>query len=132
MADPTPAHRPDDSQAAAEKIRSFRVITLVLAVVGLSDIAASILNLVRGLNSGSLQTALPDVIFYAVAGLLILISAFLLYKKKALGMWILIAAILGSAAYTLMVKKSLDLILILFGAAVIWQLVTFLRQGEIR
>ncbi len=132
MSDSTPGGKPDEPQTTAERFGPFKVITIVLAVVGLSDIAAGVLNLVRGLNEGSMTAFLPEVIFYAATGTLILLSALLLYKRKALGMWILIASILGSTAYTLLVKHSLDLILILFGAAVVWQLVIFLRQGEIR
>ncbi|GAP13285.1 hypothetical protein LARV_01038 [Longilinea arvoryzae] len=132
MSDSTPGGKPGEPQTSAEKFGPFKVITIVLIVVGLSDIAAGVLNLVRGLNEGSMDALLPEVIFYAATGTLIILSALLLYKRKALGMWILIASILGSTAYTLIVKHSLDLILILFGAAVIWQLVIFLRQGEIR
>ncbi len=132
MPDLTPAPKRGEPQTDSEKSGAFKMITIVLIVVGLSDIAASVINLVRGLNSGSLDALLAEVVFYAAAGLLIILSALLLFKRKAAGMWILIVAILGSTVYTLIVKKSLDLILILFGAAVVWQLVIFLKQGEIR
>ncbi len=125
------ATRPEGPSAPA-RMNPFQVLTLILTLLGLFTILTGVLNLMGGLLAILPNVLLLNVIYYAVFGGLLFLSARLLAKKKALGAWIFIAAILLSLGFNLSTGHGFSYLTALFGVVVAWQLFQFKKQGEIR
>ncbi len=123
---------PGGPAAALKKYNAFQALVLILTVMGLFTILAGILNLVGGLLGVLSGVLMEDVVFNIVFGGLIFVSARLLARKNALGLWIFITAVLLSLIYEVVMQRGINYIMILFGGVVAWVLFRLKKQGEIK
>lgn len=125
------ATRPE-GPSAPPRLNPLQVLILILTLLGLFTILTGVLNLMGGLLAILPNVLLLNVIYYVVFGGLLFLSARLLAKKKALGVWIFIAAILLSLGFNLATGHGFSYLTALFGVVVAWQLFQFKKQGEIQ
>ncbi|GAP13284.1 hypothetical protein LARV_01037 [Longilinea arvoryzae] len=138
MSELEPNENPEKPQTPAEpatplkKYNAFQALVLILTVMGLFTILAGILNLVGGLLGIVANALLEDVIFNVVFGALLFVTARVLARKNALGLWIFVLTVLISLIYEAVMQRGINYIMVLFGGVVIWQLLRLKKQGEIQ
>lgn len=116
----------------AEKYTPFRMLILILTLLGLFSILTGLISLLGALFGGASGVLWEDVIFNVAFGGLVFLSTRVLAKRKALGIWIFLAAILLSLGYSYFMGRGVNVVMALFGAVVGWQLFRLKQRGEIR
>lgn len=127
---PTP--QPGETPPGAEKYTPFRMLILILSLLGLFTILAGVISLLAALSGGVSGVLWEDVIFNVTFGGLVFLSTRMLAKRRPAGIWIFLAAILLSLGYSFFMGRGLNVVMALFGAVVGWQLFRLKQRGEIR
>ncbi|TLN09821.1 hypothetical protein FDZ74_11380, partial [bacterium] len=107
-----------EGPSATPRLNPLQVLILIVTLLGLFTILTGVLNLMGGLLAILPNVLLLNVIYYVVFGGLLFLSARLLARKKALGVWIFIAAILLSLGFNLATGHGFSYLTALFGVVV--------------
>ena len=125
------AAKTEESPPAAGRSLSLQSMVLILTWFGIFDMLASLFHLWNGFANGFTGTVWADFSFNAAIGGLIFTAARILAKGKILGLWIFIACMLISLAYSFFMGRGINVVTALFGSYITWLLFNIQKKGEL-
>lgn len=124
-------HEGNNSEPSAGKTQNMTSLVTAFTLLGGAGILVGIINLIRALPSGFSGVQLTDAVFNAVFGILFLISAQVLAKRKAWVIWLVSGTILASIIYSFATERGFNLLIAIIGAFFLWRLIALKKQGTL-
>jgi hypothetical protein len=120
-----------ETPPTASQSLTLQNMVLILTWFGVFDVAASLFHLWNGFANGFTGTVWADFSFNAAIGGLIFTAARILARGKILGLWIFIACMLLSLAYSFVMGRGINVVTALFGSYITWMLFNIQKKGEL-